>query len=361
MEQAKKETRGKKFILDRYGKPVIIGNINADKLAPFSTPLGLNIRDNGNSEQQHDNDNISINSNSSQQKNEHDNNKMKKKQFIRVAGSRMIDENSFKPTLSLAVTLSNIEHIPKLNPGISIRSNTTVRTGEKIPEDPKRISKKQYMSQSLSRQSTLRNENSTLESTSMSRTLDGNSSLFSPDAMQALDEKSMFSHISNGIGQRSQYSNNSGHKHSSGGSVTTMKNINNLPDLNCYEGSRLKNQVNNDDNLNNLSDEELGYGPTDLNTSKLSNNIKKIKIINKANDKQKANINLLAGSPENGRPKDRDLPKNMRPITERKHLPAPPLGQTTGHGYSINDNINSNNSKISYEKNNKSIISDASW
>lgn len=316
MEQAKKELRGKKFVLDRYGKPVVLGNIAGDKLAPFTTPVGLNIKSAGGDL---DPDNMSTGSAASKgskgprrdsAQDGKDKNGQKKKHFVRVAGSRGVDESSFKPTLSLAVTLSGVEHIPKLNPGVSVRSSTSVRSGDKLPEDPKHISRKQYMSQSLSRRSAA-GEGSSLDS--MSRTLDA-SSFYTQDPSRM--DKSVFSAQSGASKSPAR-----------AGRVMQMKNMEEMPDIDKMEGSRpLPGAVG----FHDLSDEELGLGPVNTKGAPRQGTIP-----NKPSAKQMANINLLGGSPENGRPKDRDMPKNMRPVTDRKHLPAPPLGQITGHGLSL--------------------------
>lgn len=154
IELANKELRGKKFTLDRFGKPVVVGVISAEKLPPFSMPLSLNIKSttggdyngggvldtddqstgsNGVGRKQDHNNNLHRSNNNNNNNDNLDNNKNnlspggaatasgaktgKKKPFVRVAGSRGVDENSFKPTLSLAVTLSGVDHIPRLNPG----------------------------------------------------------------------------------------------------------------------------------------------------------------------------------------------------------------------------------------------------
>jgi hypothetical protein len=315
MDQAKKELRGKKFILDRYGKPVVLGSVNAEKLPPYATPLSLNIKSTGG---EVDLDNMSTGSGGSAGRKDapqegNGSGKPKKKQFIRVAGSRGVDESSFKPTISLAVTLSGVEHIPKLNPGVSVRSSTSVRSGERLPDDPKHLSKKQYMSQSLSRRSML-GENSTLDT--MSRTLDANSSILSPAERTRGGEKSVFSNTSAG---RSYGTSRAG------GSVTAMRSMDGLPDMDHMEGSRpvVRAAVGYHD----MSDEELGLGPVNTKGA-----VKQSTLPKKPSEKQKANINLLGGSPENGRPKDRDLPRNVHYVADRTHLPAPPLGQITGHG-----------------------------
>lgn len=327
MEQAKKELRGKKFVLDRYGKPVVVGSVNADKLAPFSAHVGLNIKNGGCADIDHDN--MSTGSAASKGSKGHhkdhtaapavaDKDK-KKKHFVRVAGSRGVDESSFKPTLSLAVTLSGVEHIPKLNPGVSVRSSTSVRSGERLPEDPKHISRKQYMSQSLSRRSGAGDGGSSLDS--MSRTLDASS--FYTNEPSRIGDKSVFSAQSGGSKSRSSPSK-------AAGRVVQMKSMEDLPDLDKMEGGRLA-PSNHIPSHRDLSDEELGLGPVIAKGS--SGATRALGTLpSKPSEKQQANIKLLAGSPENGRPRDRDMVKNMRPVAERKHLPAPPLGQITGHG-----------------------------
>ena len=74
-------------------------------------------------------------------------NQKKARPFVRVAGSRGIEE-SFRPIISLATTLSGVETIPKVNLGVSIKSSSDVRKGDDIPDDPKRMSRKQYISRS---------------------------------------------------------------------------------------------------------------------------------------------------------------------------------------------------------------------
>lgn len=332
MEQAKKELRGKKFVLDRYGKPVVVGSVAADKLPPFTMPLGMNIKSAGG---EVDLDNMSTGSGGSmgagggglarkgsQQSQSSATGagagvaKGKKKNFIRVAGSRGVERgDAFKPTLSLAVTLAGVEVIPKLNAGVTVRSSTSVRTGERLPEDPKRISRKQYETQSLYRRS-VTGDNSTLDTmTMMSRTLEGgNSSVYSPDRR---GEKSVFSSTSGGrsLGGQSR----------AGGSVTTMKSLDGLPDLDRMEGSRPVHRPV--PAVRDATDEELGLGPALTKGAPAATQLPV-----KPSLKQQANISLLAGSPDNGKPKDRDLPKNMRPVAERKHLAAPPLGHIAGHG-----------------------------
>jgi hypothetical protein len=341
MDQAKKDLRGKKFVLDRYGKPVVVGSSNAEKLPPFSTPLSLNIKNPGGaglpSSTSNNNGNDGGDDDMSGAMGVGGGKKDgKKKQFVRVAGSRGVDESSFKPTLSLAVTLSGVENIPKLNPGVSVRSSTSMRSGSKIPDDPKKMSRKQYMSQSLSRRSGGLGENSSIDS--MSRTLDAGAS--SMHASGAGHGTGMGTGMGQGAGMgagtgadRSMYSIGGASKASkaSKGSVVSMsmRSVEGMPDLDYMEGAR-RIHTGGADGPYDLSDEELGLGPSPTKGQPSPS-----RLPGRASEHNAANLNLLAGSPENGKPRDRDMPKNMRPVAERKHLPAPPLGHITGHGLSI--------------------------
>jgi len=329
MEKASKELKGKKFTLDRYGKPVVIGVVNPEKLVPFSTKIVPSIKS-VEAGEQNDIANATIATTSSSNapitsKNVRSNSltsngtqqsldvksKDKKKQFVRVAGSRAVDESSFKPTLSLAVTLSGVEQIPKLNPGVSLRSNTTVRMGDRLPEDPKHISRKQYESQTLSRRSIGLNDNSTIES--LNRNLE--SSSFYTNTEQ-----------SSKLNGNLHLSTNKSH----GNKVTSLKSLDSLPDIDSLEGSHVIEP--SDGHLyQELSDEELGLGPIKAVGGSPVNS----RLPGKPTPQQVLNSQLITGSPENGRPRDRDLPKNMISVSERRHLPAPSMGQITGHGMPI--------------------------
>jgi len=332
MEKAAKELKGKKFSLDRYGKPVVIGAVNPEKLVPFSTKIVPSIKSVEVGEQ-NDATNAtiatasisnpspvagknarsnSLTSNGTQQSLDgNGKSKDKKKQFVRVAGSRAVDESSFKPTLSLAVTLSSVEQIPKLNPGVILRNNATVRMGDKLPEDPKHISRKQYESQTLSRRSISLNDNSTIES--LNRNLESSSFFTNTEQTSKLNGNFPSSTIK-----------------SHGNKVTSLKSLDSLPDIDSLEGSHVIEQ-SSAHLYQELSDEELGLGPVKAFGGSPVNT----RLPGKPTPQQVLNSQLITGSPENGRPRDRDLPKNMVSVSERKHLPAPSVGHITGHGMPI--------------------------
>jgi hypothetical protein len=134
-------------------------------------------------------------------------------------------------------------------------------------------------------------------------------------------------------------------------SQSSAQSIEHLPDIDAMEGSRRVVPI---DSTQDLSDEELGLGT--YNSS--SGQAVRGKLPKKPSTAQRANIELITGSPDNGKPRDRDLPKNMRPVAERRHLPAPPLGQITGHGLSLEKYMEKS---AIIASNNDSTVSDSEW
>lgn len=311
MAKVNKDLRGKKFVLDRYGNPVIIGKVNPETLPTLSTPLQMRVKT--------AEDKLPVRPNSPARDNalkedsvDNNNKNGKKKQFIRVAGSRGVESDSFKPTLSLATTLSGVESIPKVNPGVIVRSKATAKSGEVITEDPKHMSRKTYMSKTLHvmPSATLSSSQSILSETE-SR-LVGGSTTGKPNKQSKVAVSS--NDLDVGFAD----------------SPLAKNLLENLPEVNALEGGRVIIQK---DDRYDITDAELGIGPK--SSQQNSDNIDRAKLPQKASEKQEQNLNLLRGSPENGKPKDREFPRNVHPVATRKHLPAPALGQTTGHGLNI--------------------------
>lgn len=282
LAKAAKEARGKKFVLDRYGQTVVVGKVDPNNLPAFNTTLLTSIKS-------EDDSKIGRAVHSS-----HDHEHAQgKKRFVRVAGSRGVDESSFQPNLSLASTLTGVESIPKLNPGVTVRSKVGERSGDPIPEDQRRISKKTYLSKSTSIQ---------------------------PALAQLDDYETTFSNArsTQGNGTRGKTQKNLRFDSS------TIKNIESLPDIDPLEGSR---KINLEKQQYDLSDDDLGLGPY---SSK--GNAPDVVLPKKANTKNKRAVELLTKSPDGGKPRDRDLVPNMKPAVDRKHLAAPPPGFISGHG-----------------------------
>jgi hypothetical protein len=343
-----KDLRGKKFILDRYGQPIILGNFDPKRLPALTTAPHLQVKE-GPTGRRGD-----VSSRSQQsaggyyhpkvsprtQKIEEEQaaislmrqqhghlppgaTKDQKRQFIRVAGSRGVDEASFMPTVSLATTLSGVDHIPRVNPGVIVRSKTSSKAGEAVVEDAKHISRKTLLAK-----------------TSPQQQLGG---LSQASVMSPVGSSSMFS-----PGNRSQQGLTVGFQESSfvagpnGQDLPDVQvSIDSLPDFNRLEGSRKIVRV---DETRDWTDAELGIGPYDPAMSQTSSKaggqspdsrMSQSKLPQKPSGRQEHNIRLLRGSPDKGKPKDRDQPKSIHPVAQRRHLPAPPLGQTMGHGLTI--------------------------
>jgi hypothetical protein len=284
LAKAAKEARGKKFLLDRYGQTVILGKLDPSSLPPFTTAPQTLIKEEG----------AGGRGKHSKDPGHGKDAEGKKKRFVRVAGSRGVDEASFQPNLSLASTLTGMEAIPKLNPGVSIKSKIGERSGDPVPEDARRISKKTYLAKTTPIQ---------------------------PSISQIDDYESN--------GTEGYRRNGSNDPKGTAKKKTirfdgSVKSLDVLPDIDPLEGSR---KIVRENNAYDLSDDDLGLGP--INSKGLS---PAMVLPKKPNDKQRLGVELLVQSPDGGKPKDRDLVKNMKPVAERKHLAAPPLGHVGGHG-----------------------------
>lgn len=342
IEKARTQLNGRKFVLDRYGKPVIVGAMKGDKLPPFTTTPALQIK--APTEQEPDDDaaNVSVASHSTtntysthatkksvasravsehpeqQQKRKQQHSaaegqqKQKQKHFVRVAGSRGVEESSFKPTISLATSLSGIERVPRVNPGVTVSSSTGKKQGEALPEDPSRISRRQYMERSMRRSQASSTYFDSSSAESLSRTMDSGFLSPAPGAS------------SGGLSQTY-----SGGVRGGGSGVMSVggRSVDMIPDLDVMEGSRVIEQQHQ---VTDLSDEELGLGP--LDTSGFENSSP---LPGKPSEAQRINVRKLKGHPENGIPRDRDVPKNQIALGARRHLPAPAIGKISGHGLTI--------------------------
>lgn len=294
LSKAAKDVRGKKFTLDRYGQPVIIGKVDPNSLPSFTTSLYHSVKAEEDIPKGRNDPFDEANAA----------NKQKKKQFIRVAGSRGVEENSFQPTLSLATSLSGVESIPKINAGITIKSKSAVKSGDAVQEDPKHMSKKTYLSKTINVVPASNNEEFLSQYSSQK---------------QVSGMKSKQNQKSDKVAAKATVVNEA-----------FLKNIESLPDIDALEGSR---SVVFEEKTFDPSDDELGLGPT----KSIGRTLKAV-LPNKPTPQQRANIDLLSGSSDNGKPRDRDMPMNMKSAAQKKHLPPPPLGFSTGHGILPGDN-----------------------
>ena len=231
-----------------------------------------------------------------------------KKKKLRVAGHRSIEEGTFMPAITLASSLAGIDSIPKLSNGVSVKSVSGTRSGQEIPENPQRLSKKTYMK--------------------------SQSSLYSSSDSNGGESTVSFSRSLGAAGDKRQAKLGGNASMASDGlntnSLISAKSIDFLEDLDPYEGGKQVNFA--PPTPRDMTDEELGLGVI-TKPSPMGKVIGKVP--DRRSDLQKALLlKELTDSPNNGKPRDRVLPKNMTPTSQRLHLPAPPLGEITGHGMS---------------------------
>jgi hypothetical protein len=186
---------------------------------------------------------------------------------------------SFTPSTSLATVLSeNIDDSFRLNPGVSVVTGVSVREGPPAPADPLRASRRK---------------------------------LESSDAASLASTASVQEHVD---GSESVVSNN----------LTAHSTISSrLADLDPMEGGKPK--LKNTNTTKILTDKDLGLGPV---SSTVKSNPNSITLPAKASSKPQRE---LAKEGRAG-PRDRAAPTSSMPTADRKKLPPPELGKTTGHG-----------------------------
>lgn len=295
MLKAKKDFKGKKFILDSAGKPLLLAPIKPEALPPYAIPLGLNIT-NGTAADLNRQRSASHGpgSHSSSSSDAAATTKRKKK-TIRVAGSREVDESQFKASYSLASTLAGTENIPVVNPGVVVKSiSGPPKEGPALPEDNRRMSRKTYFN---------RQSSSSQLGMNMSRADTFGSLGTAGDQSLAIG----FAEDDNSLLPASMVQ---------------------FQDIDAFEGSRRVVPLEQGDDLGDRDD--IGVKTT-------SGHVELGVLPSKPSWQQMQNVMQLTGGA--GLLRDRDLPQNMKSPNERRHLPAPPVGQVSGHGLTSPGNI----------------------
>eukprot|EP01035_Chromulina_nebulosa_P017475 gene17475-23027_t len=265
------ENKGKPIAFDSSGQPIVVIPVKPEKLPLNSIPLGL----------------AGIASVNNENKSNKGNNK--KKVRIRVAGSRSIldDETVFQPKHTLTSALCDTERMPIVNPGVTIRNDYIKKEGPPIPEDPIHISRQEYLNRSIN--------------SNLSKSVNSHDYTINPDISILDNSNNLTEDSMDGIllpeSMRRLY----------------------IDDYNLFEGSKkLSILSNNTDSYVIIDEDDKSIGPKDT-----IGNVELSKLPGKNHS-----IDLSLKN----RPKDRDLPYNMINVIDRKKLPAPPLGKTTGHG-----------------------------
>lgn len=268
------EFKGKKIVVDKDGKVIHLKPVKYENLPPFSLTLGLNIA-------------TPSEGTLGGRRMEGVSAGKKKKTVIRVAGSRAIDDILFQAANTLATTLSNGEKVIA-NAGVSLRVGDQVKEGPALPSDPKKLSRKKYFERSLG----------------------GNNS-----------QESLASYGFNANGSTDSFLSND----DVGGAsrVPLKQNMFSYQfvDIDALEGGK------------KVTKQQPGQGMNleqQMSSSLLSTVSTHTILPQKASDRQFENVSLLSGGVDKSHPRDRNVPRSMIPPSERKHLPPPRLGKTTG-------------------------------
>lgn len=278
------EMKVKKFAVDASGKVVPLQPVKPEALPPYAiaadtkitSPRGASSKGKG----------VAAG----------DDGKRKKK-IIRVAGSRTIEDDAhFKPSNTLATVLSSGESIAP-QAGVSLKAGNNFREGPTLPEEPNKISRKNYMSRSLQAESQSRAQTGTGSPT-------------------ALDLEGSMGTLGIGFGE-------SFASPTPGGLPQSMvSHAVRFPDIDPLEGGR---RILSQQELlaleSNPTDDELGLGPK--NTTGLIQAGRPVLPLKKDPSAQ------LFDYKSDKMPKDRDPVINQRPPSERKHQLAPPPGRVS--------------------------------
>lgn len=132
VDRAAKDLKGKKYVIDKDGNPIMLNPVKAESLPPFLMPVKMNVTNVPTAE-----DKASA---AAAEKAVKKNNKGGKK--IRVAGSREVEADYFVPSTSLMTALATTE--PAINPGVTMKFKDSIREGGEVPEDSKKPTKKAY-------------------------------------------------------------------------------------------------------------------------------------------------------------------------------------------------------------------------
>eukprot|EP00603_Paraphysomonas_imperforata_P000547 CAMPEP_0114417728 /NCGR_PEP_ID=MMETSP0103-20121206/3118_1 /TAXON_ID=37642 ORGANISM="Paraphysomonas imperforata, Strain PA2" /NCGR_SAMPLE_ID=MMETSP0103 /ASSEMBLY_ACC=CAM_ASM_000201 /LENGTH=553 /DNA_ID=CAMNT_0001586039 /DNA_START=119 /DNA_END=1780 /DNA_ORIENTATION=- len=136
VDRAAEDLKGKNYIFDQNGQIVMIQPLKSEQLPPFALNPSLNVN-NTDSTLDHDSRKKSTGVGAVQQ--------TKKKKKIRVAGSRGVEDKAlFTPTTSLATTIAGNTVGMHVNEGVAIETTKMSKEGPPIPDDPRKLSRKEY-------------------------------------------------------------------------------------------------------------------------------------------------------------------------------------------------------------------------
>lgn len=280
IENGKRNLKGKKFAIDSDGHPVPIGDVRPEDLPRYSLALSANIT----SFHKDDGPEIPLENRPKQDKGD------KGKKKVRIAGSRSVEESYFIPSTSLATALSeNITEDFQPAAGVSLRAGDRILEGPPVPADPSKPTRKQVLQRQKQKETNP----------------DGYSNLGGDHSLDA--EKSIGSLDSETLGSAA---------------VTRTSRFTEIDPL---EGGKKMKPV--ETTIRDPTDRELGLGPINVTGKPNPPQVPK-----KPSAKQQEVVRDFIGGPDKAGPRDR-LPVGIQvPTNERKKLPPPESGKTSGHG-----------------------------
>jgi len=280
----------KKYAVDATGKVIPLQAVKPETLPPYSVPLNTKI----NSPRE------GAKAKAAAGKDGAAGEDKRKKKVIRVAGSRAIDDDShFKASNTLATVLSSGEAIAP-QAGVALRVGNNTREGPSLTKDPLKPSRKQYLARS---QQLGASSGADLRAQSG---LAGGPTAFDLEGSEG----------SLGVGFP-----DSSFSPTPGGLPQSMHSVR-FQDIDPLEGGRrVLTQQEQRALQRDQSDEELGLGP------KMTSGQVQTAVLPRPKDPTQVLFDYPTD--KTGAPRDRDLPMNQRPPSERKHQLAPPVGKVS--------------------------------
>jgi hypothetical protein len=290
IENGKRNLKGKKFAIDSEGHPVPIGDVRPEDLPRYSLALSANIS----SFHKDDGPEIPLENRPKQDK---AGDKGKKK--VRIAGSRSVEESYFIPSTSLATALSeNITDDFQPAAGVSLRAGDRVLEGPPAPVDPAKPTRKQVLQRHRQK-----------EAGDGQSSVGGDHPLDAGNSIGSLDSETLGS--------------------------AAVSRTSRFTEIDPMEGGKKVKPA--DVTIRDPTDRELGLGP--INVSGKPN---PAQLPKKPSAKQQEVVRDFIGGPDKAGPRDR-LPVGIQvPTNERKKLPPPESGKTSGHGMADTISIASN-------------------
>lgn len=288
IKKAVKNIKGKRYVIDKDGVINPVQAVRPENLPPFTVALGLSITsemgvpEKGSKEKKEKNDDAS---------------KKKQRKTVRVAGSRTVDEALFKPSNTLATSMTGDSILSLVSPGVAVSVDGELKCKPPTVDDPKHCSRQNY----FDKRSVL---------------LDPAIGLSQPSQQSATD--------STVTRHSSLFKSSTSSAPPLTAPPTALQPVK-FPDIDVFEGGKKVLPAPPPPVPAQQTSEAFGL------RAKTNSFIATV-VPKKPNPRQHQTIALMYGGKDKALPRDRDGPLAMVPQSERKKLAAPPAGSITGQG-----------------------------